>query len=188
MSGRLDRIGRALGAAETAFAMIASIATFAIMAIVAIDVALRYLFNSPLSWSFDLIAMYLIVAVFFLSLSDTLQTNHHVSVDLLYQYIAPRLRRALQIICLTLTLPLFAVIAWLGAARALEKLQSADVVAGAIPWPTWPGSAMVALGAALILLRMLFRIAAFALAVATDASEAIDTPEADELGLWEVKG
>ena len=52
---------------ERLYRLVAATCLAAIMLIVAADVLLRYLFNAPLSWAFDLISLYLMAGVFFLS-------------------------------------------------------------------------------------------------------------------------
>lgn len=46
------------------------------------DVICRYVFNAPFGWSYDFIGLYLMVGVFFLSLSAALADHHHIAVDL----------------------------------------------------------------------------------------------------------
>jgi len=173
----LERFGRAISGVETVLSSVAALFVFVIMAVVAVDVGMRYFLNAPLSWSYDLISMYLMVGIFFFALSDAAQHNHHISVDILFQYIPVSLRRIFQIIGYVVAIPFFMAIFWLGARQAVGRFQAGDVVSGAIAWPTWPPSAMVALGAGLIVIRLVFRVIALAAAVATGSARAIGTPE-----------
>ena len=61
---------KSLAVIERAVTAVAATLSIAIMLIVTCDVALRYLFNSPLTWAYDLISLYLMAAVFFLVLGD----------------------------------------------------------------------------------------------------------------------
>ena len=54
--------------------------------------------------------------------------------------------------------PVFAAITWLGWERAWEDWVSADVLAGAIPWPTWVSAALVPAGCGLLVLRLLLHV------------------------------
>lgn len=56
---------RALQAVEKFGVGLAGLLMLAIMFVVVADVALRYLFNAPLSWSYELISVYLMVGLFF---------------------------------------------------------------------------------------------------------------------------
>src|SRR3546814_5827562 len=52
------------------------------MLVIVVDVVMRYFFSAPLSWSYDLIGMYLVTLVFFLALADTFRRGGHIKVDL----------------------------------------------------------------------------------------------------------
>ena len=49
---------------------------------------------------------------------------------------------------------MFCLIAWVGGLRAIDSFEQGDVLAGAIPWPTWPAFALVPFGAGLLALRL----------------------------------
>ena len=74
---------KALTAVERVTSTIAAVFMFAIMMIVFTDVVMRYVFNRPFSWAYDLISLYIMAGVFFLSLSGTYAVNGHISVDIL---------------------------------------------------------------------------------------------------------
>jgi TRAP-type C4-dicarboxylate transport system permease small subunit len=145
---------RALTAIERVTSAIAAFFMFAIMIIVFTDVVMRYVFNRPFSWAYDLISLYIMAGVFFLSLSGTYAVNGHISVDILL----PRFPAVVQRLCIIISnlvgLAIFIPITWLGYQRALDNYVSADVMAGAIPWPTWASSVLVPIGAGILALRL----------------------------------
>ena len=57
---------KALAAIEKVTSAIAAALMFAIMIIVFSDVVMRYVFNRPFSWAYDLISIYVMAGVFFL--------------------------------------------------------------------------------------------------------------------------
>src|SRR4051794_22119560 len=73
----LDVVFRALGAVEKAVSSIAAVFMFAIMIIVFSDVVMRYAFNRPFSWAYDLISLYLMAGIFFLILSEAYASHAH---------------------------------------------------------------------------------------------------------------
>ena len=156
----LDGLLRALGAVEKAVSTIAAIFMFAIMIIVFSDVVMRYVFNKPFSWAYDLISLYIMAGVFFLSLSGTYAVNGHISVDILL----PRFSAAIQRLCIIISnlvgLAIFIPITWLGYQRALDNYISSDVLAGAIAWPTWASAALVPVGAGILALRLAVHLVA----------------------------
>jgi TRAP-type C4-dicarboxylate transport system permease small subunit len=84
---RFDALLRRL---ESVVSLAAVAALFAIMLIVVADVFMRYVLNSPFAWAYDLVGLYLLATVFFLSLSSTFAAHAHVSVDLLMHRLGPR--------------------------------------------------------------------------------------------------
>jgi TRAP-type C4-dicarboxylate transport system permease small subunit len=155
----MERLKRTIHLCEQAGVILASATLALIMMVVSIDVALRYAFNAPLSWSYILISDYLLPASFFFALAPTLARRHHISVDILFQKFRPRIQRLCNLLTTLLVLPVFGAIAWLATARAWESFLSGDVLEGAIAWPTWIPSAFVASGVTLLLLRQLLEVA-----------------------------
>src|SRR5438309_8444390 len=140
---------------------------FAIMMIVFSDVIMRYAFNRPFSWAYDLISMYLMAGVFFLVLSEAYTDRAHVSVDILQQKFSPAMIRLSEIVTCIVGITVFALIAWLGWLRAVDSFRSSDVMAGAIPWPMWPSIGLVPFGAGLITLRLLLHLFAHVISLVT---------------------
>lgn len=150
----LKRLDLTLSAIERIFSLFAVVALFAIMSIVASDVALRYIFNRPWGWSYDFISLYVIVGLFFLSLSRTFAVNGHISVDLLHHYLGTTARRACEVVICFLSAGLFATITYASAVRTWQHFIANDVLSGSFAWPAWPSAALVPLGAGLITLRL----------------------------------
>jgi TRAP-type C4-dicarboxylate transport system permease small subunit len=161
---KADRVLRAL---ERAWMFVACVCLFAVMIIITVDVAARYFFRSPLAWSFDLISLYLMPAIFFLALSDTLHKNHHVNVDIIFPHISVRTAHVLGLVSSALATLVFAGITYVAAVHTWEEFSAGNVASGVIQWPSWVGSALVFLGTVLLLLRLVFRMVAFGIAAAT---------------------
>jgi TRAP-type C4-dicarboxylate transport system permease small subunit len=165
-------VARIIARVENVLVTLAAFAVLAIMLIVVVDVTMRYLFNAPLSWSFDLISNYLMGASFFFALSETLRRDHHVSVDILYVHFPLKARRVCKMVSWILTSVLFAVMTWLAAKAAVERYISNDVVAGAIAWPTWIPAAIGAIGMAVMTARLV--VGSLALILAVFAGRRVD--------------
>jgi TRAP-type C4-dicarboxylate transport system permease small subunit len=166
----LDRILRALAAVEKIASTIAAVFMFAIMMIVFSDVIMRYAFNKPFSWAYDLISIYLMAGIFFLVLSEAYASNAHVSVDILQQKFSPSVKRLSEIVTCIVGIVVFSLIAWLGWLRAVDAFRSGDVMAGAIPWPMWPSIGLVPLGAGVITIRLALHLIGHVLSLATGRS------------------
>jgi TRAP-type C4-dicarboxylate transport system permease small subunit len=148
-------LGTALARLERWVTGLAALAMFAVMAVVFADVIMRYVLNSPFIWSYDLVALYLLPAVFFLSLSGTYAAHAHVRVDILLSRFPEGARRLSELVTCAVGLGVFGPIAVIGWNRMADSLAGGDVLAGAIAWPTWLSDALVPLGAGLLSLRLL---------------------------------
>jgi TRAP-type C4-dicarboxylate transport system permease small subunit len=192
MSDPADRTGaRLLRGLENAVAAVETIASFVaaavlclVMLIVSADVAMRYVFNRPFGWTYDLISLYLMGALFYFALSPTFAQGAHISVDVIAHRLPSRLRRTLQIVIALVSAALFATIAWLAAARTLDDFQSGAATSGEILWPTWLADVLVPLGCALLTLRLIVHAFGHALSLATGRNlvPLAPPPGADETG------
>lgn len=142
---------------ERTFAGVAAAMLLAIMLIGTLDVALRYLFNSPLGWSYDVISMYLMAGLFFFALSETLENHGHVAVDLLHSRMSSRRRHAAEIPGYGMTLVVLGAISILTASLTIESLLGGDVISGRFDWPTWVAQSFVTIGFSLMTLRVAYR-------------------------------
>lgn len=154
METLFKRLLNGLSAVELVAMTLALAMMFCVMGIVTSDVFMRYVFNRPFSWAYDLISLYLMAGIFFLALSQAYAVGAHVSVDILHQAFSPRLKRVAEIVIAGTGLVVFVLIARIGFDRTLDALASHDVIAGAIPWPTWPAVALVPIGTGLLCLRL----------------------------------
>lgn len=160
-------MGTVIGAFERWLSWLASLAMILIMAIVVCDVALRYVFNAPLQWAYDLISLYLMAGIFFLALSDAYAHNAHVSVDILFTNASPTARRLSEILSTVIGIVLFSLITWVGATRAYEHWAADDRMSGLIAWPTWAAAVLVPIGCGLLVLRLIARLVGHAASIAT---------------------
>jgi TRAP-type C4-dicarboxylate transport system permease small subunit len=143
---------------EKLFEIITAMLMLLIMLIVVADVSMRYFFNSPLIWAYDMIGLYLMAGVFFLSISNTYAEHKHIGIDILVAKFSPNGRRLVEILTSVASIPLFFLIAKVGAERAYTNWIEGDAMAGLIAWPTWIASMLVPLGVGLLVLRLTYRL------------------------------
>jgi TRAP-type C4-dicarboxylate transport system permease small subunit len=163
----IRRLQSALAGIERAVTSIAVICLFAIMLIVVADVFMRYAVNRPFSFTYDLVGLYLMAGLFYLALSDTFAIHAHVSVDILVHRFSPSVRRLCEILTCLCGITVFSLITWLGLNRAIENFVDGDVLAGAIPWPSWASAALVPLGCAVLTVRLLLHLVAHGISLAS---------------------
>lgn len=159
-------LNKLVRAVEQAFLYLAGAGLLAIMLVIVMDVVLRYFFSAPLSWSFDLISLYLVTLVFFLALADTFRRGGHIRVDLFERLRATRIFAVAELLGLIAAEVFFALILSQLAGSGVEAFLANDVLDGTIPWPTWPPYLAGALGVSLLMIRiglgMIGRIVAIA--------------------------
>lgn len=163
----LQGVSRLLAAVEDAVAQLSALAMVAIMLIVVADVVLRYAFASPLFFAYDLISMYLVVLLFFLSISRTLHHHGHVAIDLFQPFLPMRLRHAGEALCYAAGTVVMALIAWRLSERTHVAFLEDQVTATTIPWPIWLSVLPAAFGCWLFTLRCLYRTVAHAASAVT---------------------
>jgi TRAP-type C4-dicarboxylate transport system permease small subunit len=163
----IERAGHILRAIERALTIIAVLFLFGIMVLVVADVFMRYAVNRPFSFTYDLIGLYLLAGVFFLTISDALREHAHVGVDILLHRFSPAGRRLSEIVTALVGLFVFVLICKVGFERALDNYQESDVLAGAIPWPTWISAALVPLGCGVLVLRLALQLVGNLLSLAS---------------------
>ena len=132
----LDGILKGLAKIEKIASTIAAVFMFAIMIIVFGDVIMRYAFNKPFSWAYDLISLYLMAGIFFLVLSEAYTDRAHVSVDILQQKFSPAMIRLSEIVTCIVGIVVFSLIAWLGFLRAVDSFlpRSDKKISLTMPW------------------------------------------------------
>lgn len=146
---------RWIDALDAALVSVGCLMMFALMCLVVADVSLRYLFNAPLQWSYEVISIYLMPGLFFLAVSHTLKAHSHVAVDILHNYVGTRTRYVFESIACVLATPVFAVCSWLAAGKTLEEFQTAATASSGLPVPSWTVSIFLPVGFGLLTLRLL---------------------------------
>lgn len=143
---------------ENLCATAAGVALFLMMLITVLDVALRYIFNSPLEWSFDVISKYLMVAAFFLILSYTLRIDAHVGINLIVRRLSIRSRRILNVAGNMLSFVFFSIVFVAGTTVTWEAWVAHERPIGAISWPIWTSYVFVPLGVVVLMARILYGV------------------------------
>jgi TRAP-type C4-dicarboxylate transport system permease small subunit len=139
---------------ELAASTVAGAGLIVIMFVVCMDVAGRYVFNSPLGWSYDLISMYLLALSFFFALSDTLRRGYHINVDIIFNRFHPRTQFFWNMLGWAMSSVLFCLITALLVQRAYIDWVEKNVIVADVDWQVWIGAAIAGVGALLITIRL----------------------------------
>lgn len=148
------RLCRAIDAIDAMLLSVGCLMLFALMFLVAADVLMRYLFNSPVVWAYEVISNYLMPGLFFLAASHTLKAHSHVSVDILHNYVNRQVRYLFEALGSIAATPVFSLITFVSAQDTLENFRTGAVSASGLALPTWPVSLLLPLGFGLLSIRL----------------------------------
>jgi TRAP-type C4-dicarboxylate transport system permease small subunit len=152
-------IDRFLSRTEAVTDRLAATAMFGTTVVVAVDVVARYLFRSPLLWAHDALTLYLIPGMFFLGLPGSYRRNAHIAVDFLVRRLPPFLQAVSRLLARACGIALFATFFVFGLEQAIHSYAIGEMMPGVYSFPVWPSYALVPIGSAFILLRMVEQIA-----------------------------
>lgn len=130
---------------EKAMTAIASLALFLIMVLIFLDAMFRYIFNSPLAFTFDIVTLYLMSAALLSVLSYTLRHGGHISIDLFANLMNHRLYLVLVGLALLASVGVCGIIARETSGLSFESWEMGEVMTGIYAWPLWIGKAIVAM-------------------------------------------
>ncbi|WP_297797701.1 TRAP transporter small permease subunit [uncultured Marinobacter sp.] len=149
---------------------------FAMFVFLIMEVAFRYLFNSPTVWTNELTQMLFgIYAV--MSGGYIMAHRGHVNVDLLHSHLPPRGRAILDILTSVVFFIFTLALLYFGYDMASESIASWETSYSAWNPPIWPVKAAIPLGTGLLVLQGIVKLLED-IAVAFNLS--YYTPEAQE--------
>lgn len=152
-------IGRALGWVIDGLTWIGAIAVLAMMFHVALDVLGKYLLNSPLPATLEVVSHYYMVACVFLPLGLVERQNLHIAVEILTSNLAKPIERFFTFIAMVASLLYFGIMTYRTWFDAVDKWQVGAFIMGSTSAvPTWPTYFMVPLGCGVMMAVLLYKI------------------------------
>ncbi|MGM0786249.1 MAG: TRAP transporter small permease subunit [Thermodesulfobacteriota bacterium] len=142
----IKKICKGIDSFQDWFGYLTAMLIFPLTAIIIYEVIMRYVFNKPTTWGFEL-TTYLYGIHFMLGLGYTLMYNGHVRVEVFVTLMSKRKQNIVSLIChLILLLPVFAVLLYASADYAWTS-----VVRDEHSWSSWgpplyPFKLLMALG------------------------------------------
>ena len=113
----------------------ASVCFIVIVAIAAMEVVLRYAFDSPTIWVHEL-SVALAACAFLLGGPVVHQRRGHIAITFFLDRMPPSARRLVACLNSFLTLVFLTLLSWAAAAQALQALDSMETSGTATNWPT----------------------------------------------------
>lgn len=127
------------------------------MVTISYDVAMRYIFRMPTTWSYE-INRYMLILVVFFGGAWALPAGGHVAVDIFTGKMERRKKAVFEILTSIMALAymsmfffestVFAWDAWEGGVRSTEYLA----------WPMWPMRTFLVIGSLCLALEFLFKV------------------------------
>ncbi|MFH1060018.1 MAG: TRAP transporter small permease subunit [Pseudomonadota bacterium] len=125
-----------------------------ITALVFLEVLLRYVFNSPTTWAYE-VNLYLQCTLVMLAGGYTLLHGGHVRVDIVYRFYDQRRKAWVDILTAFLVLAPALPMLYFGGGLAWEALMTGQRSVSAAELLLWPSMATVPVGVALLLMQAL---------------------------------
>lgn len=120
------------------------------------DVILRRIFNSPLSWGFEIVKVQLAIVVSFTIVYCATQGGH-ISIDLLTSRFSPKAQKVLDVVIYLFGTALFIFMAW-GLIGHAMHLWDAHRITGVLPVPIFYFVFALAFGSMLLALVLLVQL------------------------------
>jgi TRAP-type mannitol/chloroaromatic compound transport system permease small subunit len=125
---------------------------FPLTILVTYDVTLRYVFNRPTVWAWD-INIQLLGALVVLGGGYTLLHDGHIGVDALVIHLSPRWRALVDLITSAFFFFGIGVLLWKSASDAWSSLQIREVYSSVFAPPIYPFKVLMVVGILLLLLQ-----------------------------------
>lgn len=113
---------------------------------ICLDVLAKYLFNSPIPLTLEIVSIYYMVSLVFLPMAYTEQQDSHISVDIVAAQLSPRAQRRMRALAELFSALFLAVAFWQTALDAWGKFLIRETTFGSIAMPSWPSYLLVPAG------------------------------------------
>lgn len=144
---------RAIDGVNEVVGRIVAVVAIIFAAIIIFDVVMRYVFNEPTRWAFD-VSKQLFGFYFVLLGGYALRHGAHVKVDLLTEQFGPALRKVVEVLGYVI---FFFPFAWVFLTRSWEfaarSWAQGEVTYGAIQMPVYPLKMAMCVAAGLLLVQ-----------------------------------
>ncbi len=130
---------------------------FIMMFCISYDVGMRYLFDMPTTWSFE-ISTYMMVLVVFLSAPWTLPARGHVNVDIFVRNLSTKKRAIVDILTSFMAAIYLAVFSWQAWRFTYEAWEGGIRSTQYLAWPLWPMRMFLVIGGFFLFLEFVLVI------------------------------
>jgi len=144
----------AMSLLEKSLIGLASLALLVLTGLTTADALGRYLINSPIPGTGEIIEDYFMIALIFLPLSYSFMQEGHVHVTVIERYFPKAVKWAVGKVNLLLSFVFFCLITLAGWDRFIEAWRIDEISTSSVGYPMWPCYLMVPIGCGLLCLRI----------------------------------
>lgn len=137
---------------------IAAVALVLMMTQVFVDVAGKYLLNSPVPLTIELVEFYYMTSVVFLPLAMVERRDGHINVELVYTSLPRVGKRLLEILGYVFGIAFYGMLTLRTWNVALKKYEIGEFSLGSYSIDTWPSRFIIPLGAGLIVIVLTLKL------------------------------
>ena len=153
----LSRLDDPLARVTSLATGIACIAVILMALHVTLDVAMRYLLNSPIPGTAEIVSYYYMVSVVVFPVAYLERLDRHVTVDLAYGYFPPWAKRISFTFSCLMTALFFSLFAYKSWLSAVDAFLSREVIMGMAAIEIWPARFVLPFSFGLLVLAALLR-------------------------------
>ncbi|TKT78273.1 TRAP transporter small permease subunit [Aquamicrobium sp. LC103] len=157
-----------------ALALVAGLAMALMMLHVMADVVGKYVFNQPVPSTAEVVANYYMIAGVFLPLAWVEATNGSIVVELIYDLVPQKARKAMLVIADLCSALFYGGLGWFSWDVAMRAYRINETLDGIWRVVIWPAKFMLPLGLALAVAVLVLRLATGSRADITDPASAAE--------------
>jgi C4-dicarboxylate transporter, DctQ subunit len=147
-------IGKAWDRMVTSLGEVAGLVIMLIAALSTFDIAMRYLFNSPVVWAGE-IGEYLLLVSVFLALALSWREDRHVRVDVIYNRWTKKWRNRANLLFSFWALIFCIALTWYGYLQARQAMVQGETSVTSSAIPTYPVLAFIPIGTLLLSIQII---------------------------------
>lgn len=148
---------RLLGRLANALAFLGGIAVVLMMLHICADVIAKYVFNSPIPGTLEIVSNYYMVATVFLPLALVERKNAHIAVEILSQHLPTRGQAILVGAVSLVSICFYGMFFWQSLEDAVAKYELGEYIRGQIRIVNWPSRFLLPIGVAAIILILAWK-------------------------------
>lgn len=148
---------KALGRLSDLLGVLAGLALVLMMLHITAEVVARYVFDSPLHGTVEIVSTYYMVAVVFLPLALIERVNGHIIVELLSKHFPQRTQEILIAVVALASALFFAAFAWQTWGDALKKFEIGEEALGTVSVTVWPTRFYIPIGCGLLVIVLVHK-------------------------------